>query len=449
MGRLFWKILLGFWLTLIIMEIGVGIAVYLHNNPNQDASDLATGRRTEFRIGVVAKMLEFGGEEGAKSLLHEWPGTNRPVVLIVDATGRDILNRKVPETTLNRARTALRNAQPSPNLRNVKAPNGKEYTLFITAADAADSNPNQFAASEYIQIGVALLASFLFSLAFAWYLSRPLRHLREASRQLAEGKLETRVTQLIGKRRDEIEDLGQDFDYMATRLQTLVNAQKQLLHDVSHELRSPLSRLRLAIGLFQQQPDKFNVTLERIEREVERLDQLLGEILSLSRLEVGMLNRQKEKILLNELLEQVVQDANFEAQARQCKVNLHMNEEIFIDGHIELLHRAFENVIRNAVKYTKAETSIDVTLEQKNKTIFLSVRDHGPGVPNNELEAMFLPFYRIERENPSPMGYGLGLAIAYRAIKAHGGNISACNHTEGGLCINIELPLESSNSPIP
>jgi two-component system OmpR family sensor kinase len=442
MGRLFWKILLGFWVTLIIMEVVVGIAVYLHNNPNQDSSDLATGRRTEFRIGVFAKMLEFGGEEGVKSLMRDWPGTNKPVVLIVDAAGRDIFERKVPESTLNRARAALRNTpQPSPNLRSVKLANGNEYILFIPAADAADNNPNQFATTEYIQIGIAFLASFLFSLAFAWYLGRPVHHLRQASRRLAEGALDTRVTPHLGNRRDEIADLGQDFDYMAAHLQTLMNAQKQLLHDVSHELRSPLARLRLAIGLFQQQPDKFNLTLERIEREVERLDQLLGEILHLSRLEADIKTTQKENVDLKELLDQIVHDANFEAQSKDCQVNLQMEGEITLNGYIELLHRAFENVIRNAVKYADNKTTVDVVLTSDQTHIVLQVCDSGPGVPEGNLESIFLPFYRITNDASSVNGFGLGLAIAYRAVKAHGGLITAYNRPEGGLCVEIKLPL--------
>ena len=442
MGRLFWKIFLGFWVTLVFMGAGVGIAVYIYR-ANQDSSDVATGRRAEFIVGVVANALQYGGEAGAKSMLQEWPGTRRPMVLVVDSQGRDILGRKVPEAALSHARKALNDMKPSPNLRSVSAPDAKKYILFVPASDAVETTAVRIGIPAYVQIAIALLASLLFSGAFAWYLTKPMRFFRQASYRLADGALDTRITPLLGKRHDEIADLGKDFDYMAERLQTLINAQKQLLHDISHEVRSPLARLRLAIGLFRQQPDKLNLALERIEREAERLDQLLGEMLTLSRLEVGISNDRKEDINLNELLTEIVQDANFEAQTKNCQVKFQADCECVINGHIELLHRAFENIIRNAVKYSKADNTIEVTLRMDGGELALTVCDRGPGVPQAELDAIFLPFYRVhDSQEAHPLGYGLGLAIAQRAIKAHGGTIVATNREGGGLCIETKLPIE-------
>jgi two-component system OmpR family sensor kinase len=218
----------------------------------------------------------------------------------------------------------------------------------------------------------------------------------------------------------------------------------RLLHDVSHELRSPLARLRVAIGLARQQPDKMAAALDRIEREGERLAELVGQVLTLSRLEAGVSGAPEEYVDLAQLLDTVVEDARFEAEASGRGVSLDAAGELIVKARAELLRRAFENVIRNAVKYTAAGTTVEVSLRRREdrESVTVSICDRGPGVPESDLEAVFKPFFRAGTTDTSDAsGYGLGLAIAKRAVEAHAGRIHADNRAGGGLCVEIALAL--------
>jgi two-component system OmpR family sensor kinase len=244
----------------------------------------------------------------------------------------------------------------------------------------------------------------------------------------------------MGRRRDEIADLGRDFDRMAQQLQTLVSAQTRLLHDLSHELRSPLARLHAAAGLLRQDPDNLPRSLDRIEQETDRLDALVGEVLDLARLEGGTSPAPMARLDLAELVSSIVEDARFEAHAAGRDVSFHLHAAPIVSGRADLLHRAIENVVRNAVKYTPAGTGVDITLRATAASATLTVDDHGPGVPSDELTRIFEPFYQTDSAR-RPDGFGLGLAIAQRAINLHGGSIRATNQSTGGLRVEIELPL--------
>lgn len=455
MGRLFWKIFFAFWLALIFIAAGVGIAVHLQTQARLNAmTEIAAGPRTELILTAVGTTLEFGGQQAVRSLFKDWPGRRPLRVLIVDEDNHDLLGRSVPAAALARARAQLGNSTATSGLRHVAAPDGRQYLLFVPVPEGTGSRRSSYrykilsAYTFRTQLGMALLASLLFSAALAWYLARPVRHLRQASQNLAEGELDTRVTPMIGRRRDEIADLGRDFDHMAARLQASVSAQMRLLHDVSHELRSPLARLRVAIGLARQQPDKMIAALDRIERESERLADLVGQVLTLSRLEAGVSGAQEEYVDLVQLLEAVVEDARFEAENSGRKVTLDAAGETIVKARTELLRRAFENVVRNAVKYTAVNTIVDVSLRRRDdrKSVTVLICDRGPGVPDSDLDAVFKPFFRASSTDTADAGggYGLGLAIAKRAVEAHGGRIGAKNRAGGGLCIEIELALTAA-----
>jgi len=300
-----------------------------------------------------------------------------------------------------------------------------------------------------VGIAIGLLASLGFSALFAWYLTRPIRHLRRAFAEVADGRLETRVAPLMGRRADEIAGLGSDFDLMAERLQKLIASQRRLLHDVSHELRSPLARLQAAIGLARQSPERSAAMLERIEREAQRLDALVGEVLTLARLEAAGRETPAQSVDIGELMQQVVDDARFEARTigRDVAFPVPQHPRTLKRAHPDWLQRAFENVIRNAVRHTGEGTTVEVTLtDRSDGAALVTVADRGPGVADAEIESIFEPFDRGSRSTAGD-GHGLGLAIARRALAAHGGTIAAANRPGGGLVVTMTLPAAGAAMP--
>jgi two-component system OmpR family sensor kinase len=289
-----------------------------------------------------------------------------------------------------------------------------------------------------------LVAGSVVSLVFAGLLarsfSRPIRSLRDAFEALIDGRLDTRIGAAIGKRDDELADLARDFDRMALRLQTSFETQRALLHDISHELRSPLARLQATGDLIRQQPQRAPDLVERIERETARIDRLVGEILMLARVDAGSVARRHDPVDLDELVREVADDAGFEATAG-CTTEIDASLPLLVDGDRELLGRALENVVRNAIRHSNAnaEVWIRATTDDSTRSVRVTVRDRGPGVDPSELEAIFAPFVRRAAAD-GPDGYGLGLAIARRVIDAHGGRVFASNHPDGGLLVTIELP---------
>jgi signal transduction histidine kinase len=286
------------------------------------------------------------------------------------------------------------------------------------------------------------LASLLFSGILAWYFAKPIRSLRDAFSAVAQGRLNTRIGNAMGRRGDELADLGRDFDHMAQKICALINAQQHLLHDVSHELRSPLARIQAAIGLAQQQPEKLPATLERIERESQRISDLVGELLMLSTLEAGVAPGKLDLINLDDLMADIVADVRFEAEPRRIALSYHGDIDVVVECQSELLHRAIENVLRNAVQHCKAEGTVLIAanFDGNNRCLRIQVDDEGPGVPDQDLTAIFQPFFRSGQPQKSH-STGLGLTIAHRAVEAHGGNITASNRPEGGLRVVIEIPF--------
>lgn len=278
----------------------------------------------------------------------------------------------------------------------------------------------------------------------AWRLTAPVRQLRQAVQQLADGDLTARTGIAAGQQGDEITDLGRDFDRMAERIETLLVSQKQLVRDISHELRSPLARLQIALGLARRKAAAdTEQALDRIEQEAGRLNGMIGELLTLSLLDNGAALSQTEQVDLGELVDEVAQDADFEAAGSACQVLLSAQAGPQVTGNRELLRRAIENVVRNGLRYTVAGSAVELLLEQDQQNhAVIRVRDHGPGVPEAMLEAIFQPFCRVaEARDRQSGGTGIGLAITARAVALHGGSVTARNRPEGGLEVEIRLPV--------
>ena len=287
-------------------------------------------------------------------------------------------------------------------------------------------------------VGISALICFVLTR----HITSPLFDLRTRAATIAVGDLSTRVPRNLSNRRDEIGELGRDFDRMAERLESLVDSHKRLLGDVSHELRSPLSRLLVALGLARRaNTEEMPELLDRIALEAKRLDSLIGQLLTLSRIESGSHAAAASSIDLTALVHEIVTDADFEARARARRVGVTAVEECTISGVEELIRSAVENVVRNGVRFTREGTAVDVSIRREPDRAVIRVRDRGPGVPDTMLSEIFLPFHRGQTvQGARNEGSGLGLAIAHRAVAANGGTIAAMNATDGGLIVDIALP---------
>ncbi len=287
-----------------------------------------------------------------------------------------------------------------------------------------------------------VLAFLVVGGGLAWYILRPLRQLQWALGEIARGNMEVRLKPLLGRRSDEIAEVAGDFDRMVVQLRQLTESRQRLLHDVSHELRSPLSRMQAAIGLMRQDGASVPRMIDRIQKDSERLDVLIEELLTLHRLEAAAGTDARQRVDLMDLLQAIVEDASLEAQATGRGVGLHAEGPFVAEVDGELLYRAFENIIRNAVKFTAVGTQVDVQAELSPgpQEFVLRVRDHGSGVPQASLEAIFEPFVRLENAEPF-RGAGLGLSLVRRVVVLHGGSIAASLPVDGGLLVTVRLPL--------
>jgi len=293
----------------------------------------------------------------------------------------------------------------------------------------------------------ALSISGLCCFLLTRHITSPLFQLRKAAGGIAAGNLSVRVPATVRNRSDEIGELARDFDRMAERLDSLVNSHKRLLGDVSHELRSPLARLLVALGLTRKaNADEMPELLDRIALESRRLDNLIGQLLTLSRIESGSHSASPSPVDVTALVHEIVSDADFEAEAQSRSVHVTASDECTVSGSEELLRSAIENVVRNAVRYTGEGTSVEVSIHRERNCAVIRVRDFGPGVPDSMLSEIFLPFRRVASVHANRNdGSGLGLAIAQRAVAANGGKIAATNSPDGGLVITIEVPAHTSH----
>ena len=463
MGRLFWKIFAGFWLTLLL-TVGVVTAalVIREETRRSEESVLAAGPRSSIALRTAWSVAQYGGETALRSLLNNWPEHEGEPPLVVDAQGVELLGRAVPAEALQAARERLAESYGlregervgdwrRRNVRVWRDTAGREQLMFfpLSAARAPERSTEHSASLSLSSIETpialalaALLASLGVSALLAQHFSRPIRKLQDAFQAASQGQLGVRVAQTMTGRRDEIGELGREFDGMAQQLQQLVGSQNRLLHDVSHELRSPLARLQVAVGLARQNPAQLDTALSRIEREAEKLDALVGEVLSLSRLEAQKIQRADDYVDVVELLASVADDARFESEGsgRHILFTSNVEGERVIRARGELLHRALENVVRNALRHTPPDSTVELNLDHNPtaQTLHITIADAGPGVPENELGSIFDPFFRSEAAGSG--GYGLGLSIAQRAIEAHDGRMFARNRSTGGLEVHIELP---------
>ncbi|HEV2272548.1 MAG TPA: ATP-binding protein [Acidobacteriaceae bacterium] len=335
----------------------------------------------------------------------------------------------------------------------VRSASGRRYLFLLSRPfqprkSSALRDLERFA-SPQVPVGIVVYGATTFFLVML--LTRPIARLRAAARGLAQGKLETRVSKpdtgsIFGG--DEIQGLAQDFNHMAERLESLVAAQNMLLRDVSHELRSPLARLSVALELAREEaPERMLTQLQRIEREAGRLNLLIGDLLRLSSMEATEAPLGTEEFSLNTLIEGMLADAEFEAQQRSCTVRLQSSCHCIVRGNAELVYRAIENVVRNAIRYTREGSVVEIELNSESlagvQMAVVAVKDQGPGVPENELKNIFRPFYRIDNARQrNTGGFGVGLALTERAVRLHHGEVRAQNRGSEGFVVTLRIPAE-------
>jgi|CXWL01.1.fsa_nt_gi two-component system OmpR family sensor kinase len=437
MGRLFWKFFAVFLAALVVAGVVVGLTVWVHSL-HRISMGGAIAPGPAGLVEAAAGAIERGGLPALHPLFQDWEGRLPITVLVVDEAGREVFGRPAPRERLGRFAP-----------REATAPDGHRYTLLAVPVGPGHRG-HPIPRRHWPPPAVLATAGLVASLAVAWllagYLSKPIRSLRWAMDEVRAGRLSTRVAPAMGRRRDEVADLGRGFDRMTAELERLVNGQRRLLHDVSHELRSPLARLQAAVGLGRQNPARAEETFERVEREVARLDALVGELLTLSHLDAGTGGDPVERVELGEFVAAIADDARFEAEAAGKEVQFEGDAgEVFAAVHSEPLRRAFENVLRNAVKFTASGTTVEARATLEGGDFVLRVADRGPGIPAADHAAVFEPFHRADGGRARD-GVGLGLAIAKRAVEIHGGTIQLTERDGGGLVVEIRLPRVSGSS---
>jgi signal transduction histidine kinase len=467
---LFLKIFL--WFGSVVLSVIFGTFL-LGELMRPERSEQRTRRPLEPILNIygkdAAEEYERGGQTSLNNYLDSAQRQSNLRVFIFDNQLRELSARRIPADAPDVARKVFETHLPEfvnrggPPLlaRPVRTDSGAQYVLVAELP----SPPQSWMFHPVFHLMAIVLMGGLFCYGLARYLTSPVTKLRTATRELARGNLSARVVPGLGGRRDELASLAADFDEMAEKIQLLLDSQRRLLGDISHELRSPLARLNVALELARQRSgETAQSALERIQREAETLNEMIGQLLALTRLESGAEEISKTEFDLLLLLREIVTDADFEARARNRSVKLGSTTSAIVNGVPNLLRRAIENVVRNAVHHTAENTQVEIELlksavktqpdgharsdsasaTRNDQTVSIAVRDHGPGVPDEALAEIFRPFYRVdEARDREAGGVGLGLAIAERAVRLHGGVIVASNAPDGGLIVRIALPVNS------
>jgi two-component system, OmpR family, sensor histidine kinase CpxA len=452
MKSVFLRIFLSFWMAQALFFV-LAILVTLAFRPRSSTWEAL--RTTVLNDAVTA--YEEGGDQKVRDYLESIEHSQHVRAYLFDEQGNEVSHRGAPDWAMRVAAGGPRGPHdgflfPAPQvLRDSRASSdGKHrYTIVL----GLPPGPRVFIGPRglpFTGLIIGVLSSGLVCYLLSWYLTKPIVQLRTAARQIAAGDLTARAGAPAITRRDEVAGLMRDFDAMAERLETLLKAQSRLLNDISHELRSPLARLNVALGLARQRAGVESTDmLDRIELEAARLNELIGRILTLARLEDGEQLVPQTPVPLNEIVESVSEDAEFEAQERHCHVHTSIAEGNWhVRGNASLLHSAVENVVRNAIRYTQEGSAVEIELKSETRgarEAVLRVSDSGPGVPSDSLDKLFQPFYRLDdARGRQTGGVGLGLAITERAVRFHGGKVSAFNRPQGGLVIEIRLPMIAS-----
>lgn len=449
MRSLLVRIFVSFWL---IIGITIGVAAIAGYYYAERVRSEMESFEFDDTVLEASAALASGGREGLAKWLRAAPASRNVTIYIVDGDGREILGRDLPRylsRKLHRHESHIpRRAGSDPsNLRRARplsqlvSKDGEIYTVLLSRPH----RPRDYwegAPAGSLLLVLALIVSGAVSYLLARAISNPVRDLRSATVALAEGNMGSRVSPSVGKRRDELGMLARDFDAMAEKLQRAAAQQTELSRNISHELRSPLARLKVAMELAKRKTGELP-EFDRIDEETERLDRLIGQILSYTRMESSSVS-ELSPVDLADLVQEVVENVNFECRAEGYDgvgVEAILDASPTITGFGEPLMSAIENIVRNAVRHSPPREQVTVRLSEEDGAAIVEISDKGEGVPDDELTRLFEPFFRTRSataDNSRP-GTGLGLAIAARAIKLNGGTVVARNRDGGGLQVTISL----------
>jgi two-component system sensor histidine kinase CpxA len=442
---LYWKIFFFFWLTLISAIFSVAtLSEIIVEERDQNQYQRVV------KLGIkAADIYETKGSEELTTWLRYIDQEFDVKGFMLDSKRRPISRANLPKNWLEFTLPLTQNRLSERHLRGfqpyrISSSNGQIYT-FVAHRDNRGPYPAWLKHLPALQVITALFIVALLTAFVTWRITDPLRKLKKATDSFARGNLDTRVSKLVGCRKDEIGEVGLAFNHMAERISLLVSNQQRLFRDISHELRTPLARQQIALELLARKlPDTEHQSLHRIEREIERMNALIDQVLTLLRLEQNDQSPTIETYDLSHLLCKLIQDAQFEAQSKD-QVHLQQPDNNLLTGQPELVSRAVENILRNAMRYTPKNAGVFLQVDNYKDTVVIRIEDEGEGVPEDSLKHLFEPFYRVESSrNQQNGGYGVGMAIAEQAIRAQGGTIEAINRVTGGLRVDITLPKTST-----
>ena len=471
MRRLHVKVFLWFWLGVVVVS-GTLVALTELSHPRRE-DDTQWQEKYGPRVDMWARQQSQILRREGPAALQRYIGAIQydPGVLnyLFDGDGHEVLNRQ-PSPAVLRIATSMADApsgtqkvDPAERIiaERIVDSRGNASTIVVDYPGPSVLNRSLlelFSADRYVErldkasigrVVAVLLVAGVLCFVLARHIASPIDQLRLATRNLGNEQLQTRVDPSVLTRRDELADLGRDFDRMAERIEDLVTAQRILLADVSHALRSPLARLNVALGLARQRGGQSTSEhLDRIELETDRLNRLIGQLLTMARVDSGVDLERPTLFDLGSVVEEVSSDADYEARQRQSAVRFDQRRACTVQGARELLRGAVENVVRNAVRHTAEKTDVEISMDCRDASdgpwAVIEVRDHGPGVPDDAVGSLFTPFHRaVNGGPPSPNGTGLGLAITRRTFEIHGGRATAANAPDGGFIVTLELPLPS------
>lgn len=433
MRSIFSKILLWVFGTTVVSLAGFGLTSWLLWAFQPDRVDLIARMQT-LQLESARRAYDEGGPERLAQYLRRLDELFEAEHFLVTPSGKDLVSGEDRSKLLAGASTPP--WPPAPHRGRV-----------VLASPRGDGGPRLLVTIRPRLRPASIVPYYLWILvvvvglgyALAVHLARPLRGLQRAVERFGQGDLSARIGSTRG---DEIGELARAFDQMAERIETLMVAQRRFLQDVSHELRSPLARLALAVRLARSSDDRA-ASLDRVKKDVDRLARLVDELVQLTAAEGDPQTRNDEDVPLHDLLVALADDCALEAAAKGCRVSLRQDRPMMMVGDRELIRRAVENVVRNAVRYAPEGTVIEIDARASGGLATVTVRDYGVGVPEDSLAAIFDPFFRVgEDRSRSAGGVGLGLSIARRAVELHHGRITAHNASPG-LRVTIELPFAS------